>query len=117
MAKKKEAEKPQEPKKSPEKKETKLKASSEKAQELTPRQEFHKWYRETYLKDSADLVNNGKPHHADKHGILGYADNLLKKEIGYDSVKKEGIFEDVYGLCYNCTKSLPSASEEYDSKL
>jgi len=76
---------------------------------LTERQLFHRFFHDVYLKD-ADL---SAPHHADKHGMLGYENNVFTHEIhgqnGYEQVE-------VNGLCAYCTKDRPSASEEWSKR-
>lgn len=80
----------------------------EKKKELSKRQEFHVFYGEVYLKE----VNLLEPHHADKHGILGYEDNTLNKEVQSQDGKPENVT--VFGLCGYCTKDKKSAKKEWE---
>ena len=78
--------------------------------------DFYTFYQEIYLKDAVELIGKCEPHHADKHGVLGYEKNVLKNEI---QTKKEGISHNyvdtkVYGLCEKCTTDRESAKEAYE---
>jgi hypothetical protein len=77
---------------------------------LTDRQKFHKFYREEYMKD----IDLDAPHHPDKHGILGYENNVVKKEVWS---RQEGgyVEQEVNGFCEYCSLSQKSAKEAYAS--
>ena len=80
---------------------------------LTPRQKFHKWYHNVYMADAQKLIDDEEPHHADKHGVMGYENNIIMKEIQHaDGSYSE---EEVKGMCFNCTIDRPSAKEEYEN--
>lgn len=76
---------------------------------LTERRKFHDFFRDVYLKE----IDLNSPHHADKHGMLGYENNLLKYEIqgqnGYEEVE-------VKGLCEYCSQSQPSAKDLWEAQ-
>ncbi len=97
--------------------ETKLAKANAKAKNKpkTDRQKFHAFFRDDYLKGSAELVESGEPHHADKHGMLGYEDNLVEYELQSDKTGKLEKIK-VSGLCINCSKAEMSAKEAYAKK-
>lgn len=81
----------------------------------TERQKKHKYFRSVYLANPIDTKYGGEPHHADRHGMLGYENNQLGKEV---HTVKEGkeikyVEVDVVGFCCNCSKSQPSLEEDY----
>jgi hypothetical protein len=98
-----------EPKKE-EKVEPKVEKEVKSAKE-TPRRKFHKFYREVYLVE--DPIVPDEPHHADKHGILGYENNSGGTEL---HTNKDGITVpvEVVGLCKDCTKDRDSAQKAYE---
>jgi hypothetical protein len=79
---------------------------------LTPRQKFHKFYREEYLDGANKLIADGVPHHPDKHAMLGYETNTIMQEIQTVSGKIELV--PVKGLCPHCSISQKSAKESYE---
>jgi hypothetical protein len=74
------------------------------------RRKFHLYFRHVYLKDP---IVADEPHHADRHGMLGYENNNAGYEIHTD---KEGNPQavEIVGFCKDCTKDRPSAKESFD---
>jgi hypothetical protein len=99
------------PKKKSPTKDVKEKYIVPKGHKLSPRQEFHQFYHNVYLEGANELIASGEPHHADKHGQLGYENNTIMVELQTATGKPELV--PVKGLCVNCTIDRPSAEEEY----